>query len=364
MVTGAAAHALMGNFEALRGGDSVPHVAARPAVRLAVPQGLDAPRLPQGLLLMEIDAGSLLLGPGPREQTASPMASPRSAETVGDARGRGCMSSALAQVLVQLHVWGLDVAADTALLALLDEQGLARLDELPGSPRHDPPGAGPGTLPWHSTLGLGQAAAAGAGGAITLQLPSRVAAAGVPPHAHAAAHSGRDRVVSGLPNGGAHCEAEARRAQSGAPAAQAGGPSPVPEPGPPAWQYGLLRGDGALVAARLLGALGAAKALMGRAPATEARCTGCAAAAALYAVGLRGALPALASPRLGAFMACWQARGLHAIHPGAPQALSSCGQGQMSFSAPADTAWWEGCWRPVGQADGDGLHASELQEHD
>lgn len=315
MVTGAAAHALMGNFEALRGSAAVPHAAAaRPAVRAAVRQGPDAPRLPQGLLLMEVDAAALLLGSGLRERAGSPTASPRSSEAGDGVQGHGCVSSALAQALVQLHVWGLDAAADAALLALLDEQGLAWLDDLPASPRSDPAAAGPGPLPWRSTLGLGQAAGAGAGGAVTLQLPNHVAspdaAAGAPSHEHPSVSSGQDQMGSELPNGGAHCGAGAHRAWSDAPA---GGLSPALEPAPPAWQYGLMRGDGALVAARLLGALGAAKALMGRPPASEARCTGCAAAAALYAVGLRGALPALARPRLGAFMACWQVLRLLAV---------------------------------------------------
>ena len=296
VVTGAAAAALLDNFGAMPGGGGG---GARAAVRLAEPCAAGAPpRLPDGLALLEVDAEALLAGP------AKPRA-PRAALGAAADVAAGCPAAALAQALAQLHVWGLDAGVDAALLALLDEAGLARLPGgAAGAPAGDAarvpgPGdaAGAGAPPGRAALGLGQGAAAGAGGGVTLQLPSRVAlpgaSAAAPPRAPpgAADHAGRSGWEGRVPNG-AHGGAAARAAEAAAPA----------------WRPGLLTGDGAFVAARLLAAVGVAKALMGRPPATEARCGGCAAAAALYAVGVRGALPGLAAPALAAYVARWQAR--------------------------------------------------------
>ena len=297
VVTGAAAAALLDNFGAMPGGGG--SGGARAAVRLAEPCAAGAPpRLPDGLALLEVDAEALLAGP------AKPRA-PRAALGAAADAAAGCPAAALAQALAQLHVWGLDAGVDAALLALLDEAGLARLPGgAAGAPAGDAarvpgPGdaAGAGAPPGRAALGLGQGAAAGAGGGVTLQLPSRVAlpgaSAAAPPRAPpgAADHAGRSGWEGRVPNG-AHGGAAARAAEAAAPA----------------WRPGLLTGDGAFVAARLLAAVGVAKALMGRPPATEARCGGCAAAAALYAVGVRGALPGLAAPALAAYVARWQAR--------------------------------------------------------
>jgi len=300
VVTGAAAAALLDNFAAMHGGGGA--ARARAAVRLAEPCAAGAPpRLPAGLALLEVDAEALLAGP------AKPHAARAAPGAAADAAA-GCVAAALAQALAQLHVWGLDAGVDAALLALLDEAGLARL---PGGAAGEndpareagPRGAmGAGAPPARAALGLGQGAAAGVGGGVTLQLPGRAvlpgfdAAAAPPGAAHLAGMSG----LGPVPNG-----------------AHGGAAVPAAEPAAPAWRPGLLTGDGAFVAARLLAAVGVAKALMGRPPATEARCGGCAAAAALYAVGVRGALPGLAAPALAAYVARWQA-----CSPAKPYALA------------------------------------------
>ncbi|KAK9821749.1 hypothetical protein WJX81_002687 [Elliptochloris bilobata] len=174
-------------------------------------------------------------------------------------------------------------AGDDGAVCLLALPAGACARALPG-----PPGRAPTRLAWAPALGYLAAlyAGAGSGGA-------SCDAVGLVWDLHSGA---RDRVVTG---------AAAHALVANFAALHGGGSFAGALGGRPA--YALLREDPAYVAARLLGAVSAARALMGRPPATEARCTGCAAAAALYAVGLRGALPALAPPRLDAFVACWQA---------------------------------------------------------